>query len=225
MVRMKSNLPLICPLLSSAQWCRGTGNWDCGQSVTLHLCHLVVAGLCPCPCPFRSSLPQHSYVQQGPPFMPCSTPVPMGGSSPSPPTPPRSPPSGCSSSPGLLCGGTHGLCPLKGDGNPLLHRGLLCSCTGISAPQGAHALQGQPRASPRLQEASALCLEHLLPSFCTDPGACRAVSHSFLTPLSELLLCSSDSVSYICSPRVHPTSLMVRLWQQGVPVIATGAAL
>lgn len=92
-------------------------------------------------------------VPQGPPFRHCCTHVPMGSSSLSPPTPPQSPPSGCSSGPGLLCGGTHGLCPLQGDGDPLLHCSLLHGCTGRSALQGAHVLQGQP-APPTFAHAS-----------------------------------------------------------------------
>ena len=43
-------------------------------------------------------------------------------------------------------------------------------------------------------------LEHLLPLFCTDLGAYRAVSLTFLTLLPQLLLCSSFSISSVCSP-------------------------
>ena len=42
-----------------------------------------------------------------------------------------------------------------------------------------------PWASPGLQGASALCLQCLLPSFCTDLCSCRAASLMYLTPLSQ----------------------------------------
>ena len=57
--------------------------------------------------------------------------------------------------------------------------------------------------SPRLQETSAQLLEHLLPSFCTDDNGWRPISLTFLTCLSQLLLCSRFS---------QPALLMAQLW-------------
>ena len=80
-------------------------------------------------------------------------------------------------------------------------------------------------ASPGLQGTSALCLDHLLPSSCTDLDGCRAVSLPFLTPISQLLLPISVSLPYICPPRAHPASLMAQLWQWQVCSGAAGAGL
>lgn len=57
--------------------------------------------------------------------------------------------------------------------------------------------------SPRLQETSAQLLEQLLPSFCTDDNGWRPISLTFLTCLSQLLLCSRFS---------QPALLMAQLW-------------
>ena len=70
----------------------------------------------------------------------------------------------------------------------LLHHVLLhgyISC----GPQGEQS--GPLYISPGLQENPALYLERLLPSSCTDFEGCRAVSLTFLTLLSQLLLCST----------------------------------
>ena len=95
---------------------------------------------------------------------------------------------------GLGCcfGDIHGLYLLQASSTAALETPLwlhLEICKGQPAP---------PWASPGLQGAAALRLEHLLPSFCTDLDGCRAVL-SCLTPLSQLLLCSSFSISSVCS--------------------------
>ena len=76
---------------------------------------------------------------------------------------------------------------------PWLH-GEICS---ILRPWAAGRQPAPPWASPGLQGASALCLELLLTSSCTDLGACRATSLPFLTPLSKLLC--SIFLSYLLS--------------------------
>ena len=71
------------------------------------------------------------------------------------------------------------------------------------------AAGGQPAplwASPGLQGAAAVCLEHhLLPSSCADLGGCRATSVPSLTPLSQLQLHSTVSLPPILSPIGGPS--------------------
>jgi len=66
---------------------------------------------------------------------------------------------------------------------PIGNRGTACTTVG----------------SPDLQETSAPLQEQFLPSFCTDPGAHRAASLVFLTPLSQLLMHSSFFLKFILS--------------------------
>jgi len=68
---------------------------------------------------------------------------------------------------------------------PWLHMEI-CSAW---CPWAAGGQPAPPWASPGLPGASALGLEHLLPSCCAHFGGCKAVSH-FLPPLSQLPLCS-----------------------------------
>ena len=82
--------------------------------------------------------------------------------------------------------GNHGLCLLQASSAaaprapPWLH-GQICSAR---CPRAAGGRPAPLRASPGLRGAAAACLELLLPSFCTDLGACRAaLSHlSALSP-------------------------------------------
>lgn len=85
--------------------------------------------------------------------------------------------------------------------NPLLHHRLLHGCTWRLAPYGVCGLQ---RHSLHLhghllvcRELLSLLLEHLLPSFYTGLGGCRAglFLSCFIIPLSQWLLCSSLSFS------------------------------
>ena len=90
---------------------------------------------------------------------------------------------------GLGCcfGDIHGLYLLHASSTAALETPLwlhLEICKGQPAP---------PWASPGLQGAAALRLEHLLPSSCTALGTCRATSLPLLTPLPQLLSHSSVS--------------------------------
>lgn len=89
----------------------------------------------------------------------------------------------------------HNTSPLlffHGHSLPLLCYGFLCGCREIyfaKWPQTAGEQPAPPWASPGLH--GALCLELILPSSCSDLGACRAISLPFLIPISQLQLCSS----------------------------------
>lgn len=69
--------------------------------------------------------------------------------------------------------------------HPLLHGGLLQGEQVCLLPMGC---RGTAR-------ASASCLEHFLPSLCTELGIRNAVALIFFTPLSQLLLHSSFPLS------------------------------
>lgn len=76
----------------------------------------------------------------------------------------------------------------------VLRCGFLHGCMGRRyAPCSGHGQPAPLWASPLcgLQGAPASCLELLLPSFCTDLGACRAAPLTFLTPFFQLLLHST----------------------------------
>jgi len=72
--------------------------------------------------------------------------------------------------------------------HPLLVHELLHDCTWRSPLLSDHGLQrdkpAPPWMSPGLQGASAPCLEHILPSFCTDFGAAGLFLSHLLTPLT-----------------------------------------
>ena len=112
---------------------------------------------------------QYSSVSQGPPFRHCSTWVPRTADPPALLPHCRLLPFGCNSSVGC----SYRRCSMAAQGDLLYVETMSC--------------RGRPWASPRLQKASLLWLEHLLHSCSTDLGGCRAVS-LFLTPLSHLLL-------------------------------------
>lgn len=101
----------------------------------------------------------------------------------------------------------------------LLHHVLLhgyISC----GPQGEQS--GPLYISPGLQENPALYLERLLPSSCTDFEGCRAVSLTFLTLLSQLLLCSTFFFPFLEStlPQAQPASFTgSELWSAADPLL------
>jgi len=109
--------------------------------------------------------------------------------------PPRAPLQGMQLQPGA--------CTCRGSPWAVLPPGLIHCCTVVSSKGctwrsalcGARGLVAAPPwTSPGLlQGASAPHLQHLLP-FCTGLGDCMAVSHTFLIPLSQLLLCSRFSL-------------------------------
>ena len=55
--------PLLLPPL---EWCRGMGNRNCGQTISLHLCRSFLVTLCP--CSNVGSLPQDAVL---PKLIPC----------------------------------------------------------------------------------------------------------------------------------------------------------
>ena len=99
--------------------------------------------------------------------------------------------------------------------SPPPQRAALQGCSSSQgAPAGVSVSSPSFRPHPLLgcrEQASALCLELLLPSFYTDFWGCRAVSLLFLTPLSQLLL-YRFSLPSIHAPR-------------GAPSVAHGSAL
>ena len=134
-------------------------------------------------------------------------------------------------------GDTHRLCLLQASSTaapqaPLWLHGQICSMQCSWAAGGRPALLW---ASPVLQESAAVCLELLLPSFCTDLGACRAaLSHSLLlspncccTVVFQFLISAlpaSLSFDQFCP---QPFSKAPQSWLQGptYSVVSPGLAL
>ena len=118
------------------------------------------------------ALLQHGSVPQGPPFRHCSSTAPTGGSSSCPTV-------GCSlqsAAPAWACS-CRGSVWTEAPSGPI-HCCFVGSCMAargdllLVVPMGCRGQPDPPWASPGLQRTSALHLEHLLTSFCTDLGAC-----------------------------------------------------
>lgn len=94
--------------------------------------------------------------------------------------------------------------------HPLLHHGLLYGCTWRSALCGVHGLQGHSLLHHRSLLVCRELLLHTWSSFCTH-SALTLLACSHL--LSQLLLCSSVSLSSFCSHRgtavAHRSALAV----------------
>lgn len=105
---------------------------------------------------------------------------------------------GCRSGPGHVPTGTlHGL---------QFPSGHICCCTTGSSittcrdllrlvPMGCRVTAYSTMGFSMGCRRTAPCLKHLLPSFCTGLGVCRAFCLTFLIPLSQLLLHSRFSLS------------------------------
>ena len=84
-------------------------------------------------------------------------------------------------------------------GHSLLQATSTCSTRGLSTGRRGTA---------------AACLEHLLPSFCTDLGGCRAASHS---SLPAAVVQQVFSFLKCALPEAQPASLMAQLWPAAGP--------
>ena len=135
-------------------------------------------------------------------------------------------PTDCGSSPGPApAGALHGLyilqviCTAAPRALPGLHVEICtvwCPCTAGEQPAPLWA-------SPEPLGTSS-CLEHILPSFCSDLGGCRAVSPTF--SYSSLPAAAVKQFFFypflnLLSQR-HPALLMAQLWPEIGPLGAVG---
>jgi len=205
------------------------GSGGCGQFITRCLCCSFLSGgglLTICPCSSMRSFPRetvlHKLLQNG--SLPWGAVLqeqaapawlPHGVTSPA--SKPALVWAPLSMGPQVLAGACFSV------GSPQGHSLLQASpCSGVGSPQAADgdllhrgppwaagAQPASPWSAPETAEASLLqCLEHLLPSFCTDLGACRAVS-----PTSSHFLPADVAQQFLLFlnyviPELLPPSLM-----------------